>query len=112
MILSTISSPFIGLFQDIYGQRLTLLILCGIFLNASLWMFYSYMMESLILMGLQLSIFSATVWTTVAFTVSSPQLGWALGVFVGFVNGGSVLAGITSGWLRGQWGQEGIWMGC
>ncbi len=52
--------------------------------------------------------FSSVIWPTVAFCLSSNNLGWGLGLITGLVNGGGVLGGVIFGWVRGNWGEHGV----
>lgn len=108
LMLSILLSPGLGLFLDHFGQRMNVMLFSIITLNIGLLIFKTNLISSLILMGIQFGAFSTTLWPTLAFCLSESNLGFGLGVISCMTNLGFVLDGSFFGYVRGQYGEEGV----
>lgn len=79
-----------------------------ILLNIGLLIFKSHLIGSLILMGVEFGAFSTVLWPTLAFVLNEKNLGFGLGIISCLTNLGFVLDGSFFGYIRGNFGEEGV----
>lgn len=108
LILSTLLSPALGLYLDHFGQRMNVILFSMVTLNVGLLIFKNHLIASLILIGIEFGAFSTTLWPTLAFCLNEKNLGFGLGVISCLTNLGFVLDGSFFGYVRGNFGEEGV----
>jgi len=87
---------------------MNIILFAMILLNIGVLIFKTHLIPSLFFIGIEFGAFTSTMWPTLAFCLNENSLGFGLGVITSLVNLGFVLDGSLFGYIRGNYGEEGV----